>query len=280
MSQIQKHEENQPLSIVEKLAMVGERPPLIKDDPEKALKVIFNGLVKTYAYLGHRNIFKGDAVQRSANKLQIEEISSQILQGFRNNAKYRRITDLDFDAVIDKGCSSGLVEIKAVSPKAIFLWVDEFLNKYLERIQRQRVEYQKLEASKLENKNEIIRKQNLEGIQALISYCEKPRTSPFTDVKQFQGYWLAKICERYDQELPDHFKKSFSKRKDLYAEAVKKAEAGRLKNEDDSKFKGRCQRLYCYKLVDTFKEAIEETGPEMYEEIMTTAINEHHDKNE
>ena len=278
MNQIQKQPEK-ALSVVEKLAMVGERPPLIKDDPQTSLDVIFKGLVRTYAFLGHRNIFKGDENQRRAAKLQIQEIASQILEAYRNNPKYRRITDVDFNAIIDKGCASGLEEIKNVSPKAILDWTSQFLKLYLEQIQRKRIEYQKLQDHRNEDKNEEIRNTNIEGVRSLLQYCIEPNTNPYTDVKQFQGFWLAKVCERYADELPEDFKANFSKRQDLYEEAIQKSKKVARSNENPSEIKARAKKLYCYKLVDALAERVEFEGTEYYETTMIKAINEHHDKN-
>lgn len=278
MNQIQKPESAKPLSVVEKLATIGERAPLIKAEPEIALNTIFKGLVRTYAYLGHRNIFKGDAVQRQAAKTQIQEIASQILEGYKNNKRFRRITDADFDAVIDKGCASGLSEIKNVSPKAIFDWTDQFLKMYLEHIQRARQEYQEIQDNRGIDQNENIRLQNLEGVKALMSFCIEERTSPYADVKQFQGYWIAQVCKRYSDHLPESFITVFSKRKDLYAAAKEKAEKSRGKKDTDSQVSSKAQKLYCYAIIEEFKMHFEMEGQEEFETTMNTAINEYHDK--
>ena len=277
MNEVQKPNERN-LSIVEKLAMVGERVPMIKEDPEVSLKVIFKGLVKTYAYLGHRNIFKGDKVQLQAAKLTINEIASQILEGFRNNKKYRRITDLDFNAIIEKGCASGLTEIKTVSPRAIFEWSDEFLKLYLEQIQRKRIEYQELKQHNPKTENERVRNNNLEGVKALIDYCKEEKTSPYSDLKQFHGYWLAKICERYASTLDIDFINTFSKRKDLYQKASQQAEKVKIPNATLNQVKSKTAKIYSYLLVDEFKERVEFEGSEEYERLMNEAINKFHDE--
>jgi len=264
--------------VVEKLAKLDERPPLVQDDAEHALKTIFKGIVRVYAYLGHRNIFKGDKVQQQVAKTQIMEISSQILEGFRNNKKYRRITDTDFEAIIDKGCASGLSEIKNVSPKGILSWTDEFLNKYLEQIQRKRQEYELVRDNSSTDKNEEIRKTNLEGVEALFAFCEKEKTSPVADLKQFQGWWLASICKRYTKHLPKSFTSLFSKRSDLWKIAKDKAEKTRTKKDSDKVVIAKAQKLYSYSIFDEFKQHVEFEGKEEFEEIMTKAINEYHDE--
>lgn len=275
MNDLQKNN-SKPVSIVEKLAMIGEQTPLVQDSAEVSLIVIFKGLVKVYAYLGHRNIFKGDKAQQDAAKLQIKEIAAQILEGFKNNKKYRRITAVDFNSVIEKGCASGLTEIKNVSPKAIFEWVDYFLKMYLQEILKKRAEYQQHQDHSAEGESEMIRKSNLEGVLSLISYCQTPRTSPFADVKQFHGYWLAQICNRYSKELPAEFKEQFSKRGDLYAAAFEKAAKSKQRKETDNEVKAKAKKLYCYKLVEEFKMHIEMEGSEDLQNIMIEAINKHH----
>jgi hypothetical protein len=236
------------LSMIDKLSALENDQKLRDLDTDKAISYISKQLVRIYAFLGHRNIFKGDATQIESAKAQIREISAQILSGIKENKNFRLVTDKDFDAIISKGTADALSEIKHVSARSVFQWIKDFQEIYQKDIVRARLSLQKeaQELSPLERE----RKSDREGIFALFTYLKWSKRSDL---------WKVAQEEAQDPESIDYKRPILSK-------------TSKQETERD-----RTARLYCYNIITLF--TFEHEGDTETRDLIVSACDQYFQQN-
>jgi hypothetical protein len=272
------------LSMIDKLSALENDQKLRDLDTDKAISYISKQLVRIYAFLGHRNIFKGDATQIESAKAQIREISAQILSGIKENKNFRLVTDKDFDAIISKGTADALSEIKHVSARSVFQWIKDFQEIYQKDIVRARLSLQKeaQELSPLERE----RKSDREGIFALFTYLTEGAKNDFADYRLFYGREVTRYADKYKDFLDPEFVSKWSKRSDLWKVAQEEAQDPESidykrpilsKTSKQETERDRTARLYCYNIITLF--TFEHEGDTETRDLIVSACDQYFQQN-
>ena len=259
---------------------------IAEDDSKKLLEFeiqdrsefVFKELIRIFAYLGHRNIFKGSDKERKESRQMILELSALVLNALENNPKFRSIKLNEFKSVIDKGCAGVFLEIKHVSPANVISWIEQFREKYQPKIDQEKRKNQKSLQAAAINPNEEERQINLEQIQALFRYFSNDlNESVYSDFKKFHGNWIGTVLfGKYAGFFPEEYIKTYTKRRDIY-EMAKKEAVINIRNFTGKKLEQVIPIVYSYKIYELFK--INYQSDEMAESYFKSVINDYHDKN-
>lgn len=262
-----------PVTVVHKLATIQNSEPLVKS-PETSLSFISKQIVYVYAFLGHRNIF-----QQKGAKEQIQESASIILSSIESSPRLRYFRKEDLEATIKKGCAGEFdkddngqkIEVKHFSPNLVIRWIKAFDSRITPKVRREVEKLQEIKLLDYKDKEQERTVGNIQTVNFLFEQMEDLETNLFFDVRKFLGRFISReLCVRYP--VGDHLIQNYTKRADLWKDAMKKAEneEPRKGEKYDKKRKNLTVAQYCRNLFDAFRE--EYQGDEMLKEHLISTI--------